>query len=82
MTAIQAHFSKALILALAGALAAYGATAERNRSRGGKGAAVVYIDAIPAKHFRHRTNISSRTKSRFCSSRTSSWSWLARRWTS
>ena len=39
MTAIQTHFSKALIFALAGALMAHGATLSGTVS-GGKGAAV------------------------------------------
>jgi plastocyanin len=50
MTAIQRHFSKALILALAGGLASYGATLSGTIT-GGKGAAVVYIDTIPGKTF-------------------------------
>lgn len=50
MTSIQAHFSKALILALAGGFASYGATLSGTIT-GGKGAAVVYIDAIPGKSF-------------------------------
>jgi plastocyanin len=50
MTAIQTHFSKALIFALAGALMAHGATLSGTVS-GGKGAAVVYIDAIAGKTF-------------------------------
>ena len=50
MTAIQKHFSKALILALAGGLVAHGATLSGTVT-GGKGAAVVYIDAIPGKTF-------------------------------
>ena len=50
MTAIQTHFSKALIFALAGALAAHGATLSGTIT-GGKGAAAVYIDAIPGKTF-------------------------------
>lgn len=50
MTAIHTNLSKALILALAGGLAAYGATLSGTVT-GGKGAAVVYIDAIPGKTF-------------------------------
>ena len=50
MTAIRTHFSKALIVALAGGLAAYGATLSGTIT-GGKGAAVVYIDTIPGKTF-------------------------------
>jgi len=50
MTAIQTHLSKALILALAGGLASYGATLSGTIT-GGKGAAVVYIDAISGKTF-------------------------------
>ncbi|HMD48620.1 MAG TPA: carboxypeptidase regulatory-like domain-containing protein [Bryobacteraceae bacterium] len=50
MTAIQNHFSKAAILALAGVLMAHGATLSGTVS-GGKGVAVVYIDAIPGKTF-------------------------------
>jgi len=50
MTAIQNYFSKALILALAGGLVAHGATVSGTVS-GGKGVAVVYIDAIAGKTF-------------------------------
>ena len=50
MSAIQTHFSKALIFALAGALMAHGATLSGTVS-GGKGVAVVYIDTIPGKTF-------------------------------
>jgi len=50
MTAIQTHLSKALILALAGGLASYGATLSGTIT-GGKGSAVVYIDAISGKTF-------------------------------
>jgi plastocyanin len=50
MTALQTYFSRALPLALAGGLAAYGATLSGTVT-GGKGAAVVYIDAIPGKTF-------------------------------
>lgn len=50
MTAIQGHVSKALILTLAGALMAQGATVSGTVS-GGKGVAVVYIDTIAGKTF-------------------------------
>lgn len=50
MTVIRTHVLKALILALAGGLAAHGATVSGTIT-GGKGAAVVYIDAIPGKTF-------------------------------
>ena len=50
MTAIQTQFLKALILALAGGLASYGATLTGTVT-GGKGVAVVYIDAIAGKTF-------------------------------
>jgi plastocyanin len=50
MTAIRTHFPKALVVALAGGLAAYGATLSGTIT-GGKGAAVVYIDTIAGKTF-------------------------------
>jgi len=50
MTEIQTHFSKTLILALAGGLVAQGAVLSGKIS-GGKGAAVVYIETIPGKTF-------------------------------
>jgi len=50
MTANQTHFSRALVLALAGGVAAYGG-AISGKVTGGKGAAVVYIEAIPGKTF-------------------------------
>lgn len=50
MTAFLTHFSKALVFALAGALAANGGTLSGTIT-GGKGVAVVYIDAIPGKTF-------------------------------
>jgi plastocyanin len=50
MNSTQTHFSRALILALAGGIAAYGG-AVSGKITGGKGAAVVYIDAIPGKTF-------------------------------
>ena len=50
MTKIQTHFSKTLILALAGGLVAQGAVLS-GKINGGKGAAVVYIEAIPGKTF-------------------------------
>lgn len=50
MTAIETNLSRVLIFALAGGLLAHGATLSGTIS-GGKGAAVVYIDAIPGKAF-------------------------------
>src|ERR1700680_150947 len=50
MFAIQSNFSKTILVLLAASAAAYAGTVS-GKINGGKGATVVYIDAIPGKTF-------------------------------